>query len=290
MDLKKILENKMEMQIKKETSNQIAALSGSNALLYDGFTFESESSDHCPRVALLRRASNLQEKKDIKGFISNNHGRTFEDFLRKILSVETDDKLEIMEEEEVEVKLEDDKGNLLLSARPDKVIKYAGEIYPVEVKTIQSNSTAYYVFIKNKPKLGALIQIAIYLIGHKKNVGYILYCASNWFAGFAGKTRWKVDPQIKTFKIELKDGDIYCDGIKTIVSYDKIIHGAYKFLEFKQTNALPNRPVFLDSIGESAAYSGCEYCFASEVCDAADTQDFNLMDFFNRIKELSEHE
>jgi hypothetical protein len=287
MDLKQILENKIKIKINAEKSSQIAALSGSNALLYDGFNFESESSDHCPRVALMRRVANIQEEKDIKSFISNNHGRTFEDFLRNVLSIESDDNLQIMEEEEVEVKLEDDYGNLLLTARPDKFIKYNDNIYPVEVKTIQSNSTAYYVFIKNKPKLGALIQIAIYLIGHNKKEGFILYCASNWFSGFAGKTRWKVDPQIKTFKIELINGDIYCDGIVTIVSYEKIIHGSYKFLDLQTTNTLPNRPVFLDSIGEPASYSGCAYCFASDTCDVADSEGLNLKEFFSKFKELS---
>lgn len=289
MDLIQILEKKIKKQINLEKINQIAPLSGSNTLLYDGFNFESEGSDHCPRVALMRRVGGLQEQKDIKGFISNNHGRTFEDFLRKILAIETEDKLEIVEEEEAEIKLEDTKGELLLTARPDKVIKFQDKIYPIEVKTIQSNSTAYYVFIKEKPKLGALIQIAIYLIGHNLEEGFILYCASNWFSGFAGKTRWKVDPQMKTFRIQLVDGDIYCNGIKTIVNYNKIIQGSYKFLELKTTNTLPNRPVFLDSLGEEVNYSGCEYCFASDACDVADVQDFNLIEFFTRIKELSKN-
>jgi hypothetical protein len=285
MDLIKILENKAKYKISLE-NNQIGTLSGSNALLFDGNVFEAESNDHCPRIALLRRVGGLQEKKEIKSFISNHHGRTFETFLSELLKIETNDNniIEFMEEEEVEVKLEDDIGNLLLTARPDKIIKYKDILYPVEIKTIQSNTSAYSVFIKNKPKLGALIQIAIYLIGHQLNKGFILYCASNWFNGYYGKTRWKVDPSFKTFEIELIDGDIYCNEVKTIVNYNKIIQGCYKFIEHKNNNTIPERPLWKDLGGEHASYSGCTYCFASAACDEADIVGFNLIDFFNKLR------
>lgn len=287
MDLIKILEDRIKHKISLEKS-QIAPLSGSNALLFDGQIFEAESSDHCPRMALIRRVGDIQEK-NIKGYISNTHGRTFETVLSDLLKTQLNDNdiIEFMEEEEVEVKLEDDLGNILLTARPDKIVKYKDILYPIEVKTIQSNTSAYSVFIKNKPKLGALIQIAIYLIGHNLNKGFLLYCASNWFNGFYGKSRWKVDPSFKTFLIELIDNDIYCNGIKTIVNYNKIIQGSYEFIKHKTDKTIPERPHWVDLGGESISYSGCTYCFASSVCDEADIEGFNLIDFFKKIKELS---
>lgn len=287
MDLIKVLEDRVKQRIKNENSSQIGPLSGSNALLFDDYHFESEGPDHCPRFALLRRAGNIQEEKSIKSFISNNHGRTFEDFLKTVLNVEIhNENFEFLEEEEVEVKLEDEYGNTILTARPDKVIKYKNSIYPIEIKTIQSNSTAYSVFIKNKPKLGALIQIAIYLIGHQLTKGFVLYCASNWFGGFAGRTRWKVEPSFKVFEIELLNGDIYCNKVKTIVNYNKIIKGCYRFIDSQNKNELPPRPVWVDVEGGGSDYVGCTYCFACNACDYADANLSSLTDFFDKTKEL----
>lgn len=291
MNLYEVLVNKIEFFIKNSKENQIKSLSGSNALLFDGYSFEAESSDNCPRLALLRRVGGLQEEKSVKNFISNTHGRTFEDFFRDVLKIDDDKNnvLEFMEEEQVEVKIEDDCGNTLITARPDKIIKYKDTLFPIEIKTIQSNSTAYQVFIKEKPKLGALLQLAIYMYGHKLKKGFLLYCASNWFAGFAGKGKnWKVEPSLKIFDVELKeDNFIYCNTIKSIINIDKIIQGSYEFLNYKNTNKIPNRPIWVNSVGEPAQYDGCTYCFAKDACDFVDqNHEDKLTEFFKKQEEL----
>lgn len=293
MNLNEILENKIKFIIEKSKENQINALSGSNALLFDGYNFEAESSDNCPRVALLRRFGGIQEEKSIKSYISNTHGRTFEDFFRDVLKINNDDNniLEFMEEEQVQVKIEDDQGNVLLTARPDKIVKFKDILYPIEIKTIQSNSTAYQIFIKEKPKFGALLQLAIYMYGHKLEKGFLLYCASNWFSGFAGKGKqWKVEPSFKIFDVEInKDGFIYYNDIKTVINFDKIIQGSYQFLNYKNTNKIPNRPVWINSVGDPAQYDGCTYCFARETCEFVDENRIeSLTEFFNKQEGLSE--
>ncbi len=285
MDLKEKLESLITEEIKSRVTSQSGPLSGSNALIYDGYNFESEDSDHCPRMALLRRVGDVQETKPLKTFLSNRHGRAVEELVKSLLS--RDSEIEFMAEEEVEVKLEDTK-NTLLTARPDLIIKYKDEIYPIELKTVQSGSTAFSIFIKEKPKLGALIQLAIYLYGHQKNKGYLLYICSNWFSGYAGKgNRWTVEPSIKVFEVEVKeDGYYYYNNIKSLLNFQKIIQGSYKFLELKEKEILPERPVWLDINGEVPNYKGCTYCFAASACDYMDTmQNTNLMDFFHKAKE-----
>lgn len=281
--IKALLEDCIKESIKDSTEDQRGCLTGSNALLWDK-CFVAESSDNCARIALLRRVANIQEPKSVKSFISNNHGRTFEDFLRVILSVKNND-IQWVEEEEAQVILEDSNGRVLITARPDKVCRYKGQVFPIEVKTVQSNTTAYSIFIKNKPKLGALLQLAIYMHGHNLNTGYLLYCASNWFSGFAGKgNRWSVEPSFKVFTAEWKESVLFCDGIETVITVNKILNGCYEFLNCKENNILPEIPIWKDYKGETAAYDGCSYCFMKDVCLAERT--LTLNQFFTRAMEV----
>jgi len=284
-----LLEKNIKELILNETKSQVATLSGSNALMWDGYIFEAESSENCPRTALLRRVGDAQKSRTVKDFISNTHGRLFEDLFKKILSL----NVEFMEEEEVEVFIEDELGNKLITARPDKIIKYNGVVYPIETKTIQSSSTAYQVFKKEKPKLGALLQLAIYMYGHNLQTGFLLYCASNWFSGFAGKgNSWKLEPSFKIFTVEKKeDGYFYFDDKKSIVTVDKIIKGSYEFLKYKNSNKLPPRPTWTNVYGEPAQYDGCTYCNSKSICDEFEGyNDFSLRDFFTKNKELFDNE
>lgn len=285
MDLKELLESSIKKKIDEEVSDQKGVLSSSNALLWDDLNFQSEDSDHCPRIALMRRVGNIQEDKTIESYISNTHGRTFEEFFRNLLLLNKD--IKFMEEEEVQVHIEDSEANKLLTGRPDKILLYNKEMYPIETKTIQSSTTAYKVFIKEKPKLGALIQLASYMYGHQLTKGFLVYCASNWFSGFSGRTQWKVKPSFKVFEVELKeDSFLYYNGQKSAVSIKKLISGSYRFLRFKDKNILPNRPQWIDVNGDLAQYVGCTYCFAKDICDVygqAHNHDLNL--FFNSVKE-----
>lgn len=295
--LKKDLQQGIEFLIKKELENRQnkGNLTGSNALLFDGFNFEAEKSGNCPRIALLRRGAGIQEPKSIDSWISNNHGRSLEDLLRTILGQNYDGKEPIVfkEEEDALVSFEDENGEILLTARPDKVAYIGGNIYPIEVKTVQSNTTAYYVFIKNRPQLGALIQIAIYMLGNNVKEGIVLYCASNWFYGFAGKTMWKVTPGFKQINVTLEGGDLYFEGEKSIVSAEKIFGGANEFKRCLAYNQLPAKPQWLDASGELAKNSGCNFCFFNSVCEEFDaTNNTNLSEFFtsceNKTKKIEE--
>lgn len=283
MDLKKKLEDNIYSIIEKEARSQIGTLSGSNALLYDEYGFDAESSDHCPRIALLRRVANVQAPKQVQGYLSNQHGRLFEDLLKTILSEDPD--LQFQAEEEVEVILEDDVGNKLLTARPDAIFRYEGILYALEVKTIQSATTAYSVCIKQKPKLGAVIQLAIYLLGHELKTGFLLYAVTNWHSGFAGKTRWKVTPKLEVFECTYEHGDVYVNGVPTIVSKSKLIQGSYEFIRCRDKNTLPNRPHWVDVWGDPATYDGCGFCEFKNVCDKFDEEhNTNLDEFFNECK------
>lgn len=283
MNLSELLENTIKQQIESEKTSQIGPLSGSNALVFNDLFFAAQSSSHCPRIALLRRVGDIQEPKEIKSYISNNHGRLFEDLLRTIMSLNP--SIEFKEEEDALIEFKDSNDHLLLTARPDKLMRVDGKIFPIEVKTIQSNNTAYQVFIKNRPTLDALIQLSIYMYGHDCDEGYILYAASNWFGGFAGKTRWKVEPSFKIFTVKRKEDELYIDDKCTIVNLEFLMKGCLKFDEFKSTNELPPRPIWVDVYGEPAKYTGCEYCFAKEKCDQFDgDNNRNLTEFFNSFK------
>lgn len=283
-----LLEKAIKSRIEEDKSDQIGPLSSSNALLHDGYNFISEDSSHCPRYAMLRRIANIQEDKSEASFISNMHGRTFEQVLRDLLYTGFDKKppTELFHEEEALIEYKDEDGNIVLTARPDEVGFIADRKIALEVKTIQSNNTAYGVFIKEKPKMGALLQVAINMSGHECKEGYILYCASNWFSGFAGKTRWKVNPSFKIYSIVVKNDLFYCENKPTIVSLDDILRGAFKFQECKFKDILPAKPLWRDIHGDVAKYEGCEYCFAKEKCLKADAENMTkLSEFFNLFKE-----
>lgn len=288
MDLRKLLKEHINTTIHNEDNkSQIGALSGSNALLFDGVDFEAESSDHCPRIALLRRVADIQTKRESKSFISNTHGRLFETFFKNL--IQNKFKLEFKEEEEAEVLIEDDAGNTLLTARPDILFKDVDEdkIYPVECKTIQSSSTAYNIYIKEKPKLGAAIQLAIYMYGHNTEDGFLLYSATTWFSGFVGKTQWKVEPSLKIFDCKLTDGTLYYNDKKSVVTIEKLIKGSYEFLSSKQQNLLPKKPHWIDINGDLAKYDGCSLCPFNSVCERFDaSNNTNLKEFFNGCKDI----
>lgn len=272
------LNKAMTLAIEKEERSQIGPLSGSNGLLYDGIDFEAESSDHCPRVALLRRVGDIQQKRNIKALLSNTHGRIYEQFLTNLLTQFTN--IEFKSEEDAEVILEDENGNIILTARPDWIIKSEEQLIPLEMKTIQSNSSAYSVCIKGKPKLGAAIQLISYMYGHSSSKGLLVYAVANWFGGFAGKTRWSIEPQIKIFDCELTDGILYYNDNKSIVTVEKLLQGSYEFLKCKTNNTIPKRPMWIDINGSIATYSGCSLCPFSLTCDKADKMDLKLDEFF----------
>ena len=283
MNLKELLEDGIYKVIEKEKTSQIGALSGSNALLYDGENFLAENNDHCPRVALLRRVGGIEAPRSVKNFLSNKHGRKFEDLLRDILGVDKD--ISSIEEEEAEVVLKDEQGNTILTARPDKILNYQGKTYAVEVKTVQSNHNAHQIFIKEKPKLGALTQLAIYMYGHQITEGFLLYAITTWHSGFAGKgNKWTIEPTLKVFEVtEKEDGYFYYNNKKSIVAIDKILQGAHVFLYHKQNNTIPPVPNWVDIEGNFITFTGCTYCPFKNVCENAHYM--NLEQFISAAKE-----
>lgn len=290
LKLEELLLKAINEKIKSEEKRDIGNLSGSNGLLFDDYNFEAERSDNCPRLALARRVIGVKEPRTVASWLSNNHGRTFEDLLRKILSYDFPDKPEITfkEEEEVEVFFKDENDNILLSARPDKVAYINGQKFPIEVKTVQSSTTAYYIFIKERPHVGALIQLAIYMMGHNVKKGYLLYCQSTWFYGFAGRgNSWKIAPGFKIFEIEEINGEFFYNKKKTVVTSEKILKGAREFLNLQNNNKLPSRPIWIDSKGEVAKYGGCAYCFFKETCNKMEEENETKLDvFFDRCHAL----
>lgn len=286
MDLNNILNAGIENLISEQQTNQLGNLTGSNALLFNVkiSAFEAESNSHCPRVALLRREANVQEPTSQQSFLSNTHGRLFEDLLRSILLNSGVNGLEYLEEEEAEIRITDLDGTEILTARPDKILKLYDKILPVEVKTIQSANTAHSVFIENKPKLGALIQLSIYMYGHKVDEGYLLYAASNWFSGynFSNRQKWTINPSIKLFHCELKNNKVYFEGKESLVTIDKILQGVSAYEFHKKINVLPDRPLWKDVYGDPAKFDGCFYCKFNPVCTRYDNlQKIELKEFFN---------
>jgi hypothetical protein len=278
LNLEELLTQAIQLRIEEEKKPQQGNLSGSNALLFDDYNFEAEKSDNCPRLALARRCAGIESPRTIESWISNSHGRTFEELLRVILRTQD---IQFKEEEEVEVSFKNENDELLLTARPDKLIFKDGKKYPVEVKTIQSGNTAYYVFIKERPQLAALIQIAVYMLGHQLKKGYILYCASNWFFGFAGKgNSWKVTPSFKIFEIEEIDGEFFYNNKKSIVTSEKIFSGAQEYLDLKKNNKFPPKPQWVDALGEIGKYDGCNYCFFKETCKKMEEENETKLDVF----------
>lgn len=281
--LKQLLNDAVNNQLNREKVSQLGTLSSSNALLFDGENFESEDADHCPRVALLRRQGDVQEDRDLAAYLSNTHGRLFETQIKTILS--SINNLCWFAEEEATVEIEAG-GHLILTSRPDFVMQYNNKINVLEFKTVQSNSTAYQIFIKEKPKLNAAIQLTINLFGHGAVEGNIVYAVNNWFGGFAGKTRWKVTPSLKIFDCELTNGNFYCNDKMSIVTVDKLMAGALEFIRLIKTNTVPPRPNWLDINGEPASYNGCTYCPFKTVCDRYDQQ--NLVELDNFMNDCRE--
>lgn len=286
-----LVEEAIKQAIRDHKESQIGPLSGSNALVWDSSSIccWAEDTSNCPRIALLRRVADVQEDKKIESWLSNMFGRQFEEFLRNL---RLPPEYVVVEEHEAQVRLVDEKGHeVVLVARPDKLIKntITGQIWPVEIKTIQSNTTAHKVVISGVPKLGAVIQIVIYMYGHNLIEGELLYCIPNWFSGydFNTKQKWKVYPGFKSFRVCLVDGHVEIDGKRTPLTVNKILMGAYSFLLSKGENRLPARPNWADVFAQPAQYNNCHFCPFSSVCDRFDNlQNTNLSEFFDACRKI----
>jgi hypothetical protein len=290
MNLKEVLENIMKDKIQNEIEPQYGALSSSNAVLYDITTqrYLSESSDHCPRMALARRQYNLQEEKSIKAYISNNVGRQVEEFFKGLLK----DNLQFVSEEEAQVKIELD-GEILLTSRPDAIINYLGALHAVELKSIQSNTTAKSVLVDNTPKLGALIQLVINMYGHSIDSGFIVYIAPAWYKGqfYGRRDTWRTEPEIKTFFVDSnlttgeKESMYLVEGRKSIVSVDRLLDGAIEYLRAIKSGVLPSKPKWVNIWGDKADFDGCGFCPFQSSCERADAlQDVGIENWVTNIK------
>lgn len=275
--LRGVLQYKDENQ--DEEANAADCFRGSNTPLIHNNNFVCDSSSHCPRIALMRRAHlPTSSTKTIKDYLSHKYGRAMEAEIKKFIVDAEIPGLVTAEEEgfKAEVAI---NNKIIYSARPDLVVFQNGQPqYVCEFKSVQSNSTAEQVFMEKMPKLGACIQVAAQMHFHDINAGIICYVLGHWVQGFSFKTKQKLSyvPSIAVFNCKFDDeGWFTYDGKRTIIHRAAIQNSILMMNDIWEGGRIPEqRPLSLKANGVGS-YSVCEYCSYGEretgICNRAES-------------------
>jgi hypothetical protein len=254
---------------------ELLAFRGANVTQFYEKTgvFIADDSSHCPRTSAFR-ALGIQERPSIKSLVSWATGRALEEVVKQMLT-KSDVNLTWTEEEQAQAIFPPVvEGGLGLTARPDLFITNhaTGKIYPVEMKSVQSFNTASTTFHLNKPKLGAVLQCLTQMIFHKTKIGSVLYGLPVWFSNYDFKTKQKLafEPGINVMELELVGDDLYCDGVKTLITES----GFHKGMELMDESwvaqeMMPVRPTWVDIFGVPT-WDGCKYCPFATICGEMD--------------------
>jgi len=269
---------------------------GSNTPLLFNDEFVADSSSHCPRIAMMRRAKVPTDyPKTFKDLASHAYGRAMEALVKELIQFAEVDGLATAEEENFKVQVQNN-GQVIYSARPDLVIFMHGiPETACEFKSVQSNGTAEMVFENHEPKLGACIQLAAQMHFHEINRGNICYIQGHWCDGysFTKKKRLKFEPSFLSFDCEFdSDGWFLFNNKKSIVNKHNleaaigILNGLY------DEGQLPvQRPRSLKASG-IGAYNTCEYCsygtMKTGICDRAESTvgGLSIENFSDLVKQL----
>lgn len=267
---------------------------GSNTPLIHEGNFVAEGHDHCPRIALMRRAKMpTSYPKTFKDLASHAYGRAMEDLIKQLIHFAGVEGLVTAEEENYKVQVQDTEGNVFYSARPDLVVFYNSvPVFPCEFKSVQSTSTGEAVFSNKTPKLGAAIQLAAQMHFHDIEKGVICYILGNWIDGysFAKKAKFKLEPAFIHFECEFDaDGWLLVDNKKTIVNRHNLQNSILMLNQLYTEGQLPvQRPKSVKLFGQDSSYGVCEYCpygpKKTRVCERAESFQDGL--FINNFKEL----
>lgn len=238
---------------------------GSSTPLVHNNLFVADSSSHCPRMAMMRRAHlPTNAPKGFKDYASHHYGRAMEALVKKNIIDADIPGIVTAEEEGFKAELMYN-GQIIYSARPDLVVFYNGiPLYVCEFKSIQSNSTAEQIFVEKMPKLGACIQCAAQMMIHDIPAGVIGYFMGHWVKGYSFKTKKSLsfDPGFVTFECAFdSEGWFTYDDHRTIIHRDAIQNSILLVQDYWERGMLPEqRPLALKANGSQGAYGCCDYC------------------------------
>jgi len=237
---------------------------------YEG-KFTMDSSSHCPRIAILRKYG-VSEIPSTKSLLSWHYGRSWEEKVKKWIDLAGYPGLSYTEEEEclVEFYSYKDETERVYTARPDLLVEYNGDKFPVEIKSSQSDNVAKKAFLDGQPKLGAIQQLNAAMAYHGCEYGFTLYGLMHWVSGydFSSKQRFKIQPDLVTHYItRLDSGAIAVGGVKSVVSLQGLSEGLALLEALDDEGVLPSeRPVGVDVFGNPFSYNICNYCEFNPVC------------------------
>jgi hypothetical protein len=257
---------------------------------YEG-KFTIDGASHCPRQAICRKRG-IETRPSIKNLLSWKYGRAWEELMKRWIEKANYAGLSYIAEEDALIQFysfkEEEKR--IYTARPDLLITYNTWRFPVECKSVQSESTGKAALIDNKPKLGAVMQMNSAMVYHECDIGFTLYGLMTWLSGydFATKSRFKLEPSFNTHYFERhKDGNkLVYNGINTIVSTESLADGLALLESLDADGVLPTeRPISVDLFGHKAGYDQCTYCDFRTVCDQYGKKDtIEIEDFIDRLK------
>jgi CRISPR/Cas system-associated exonuclease Cas4 (RecB family) len=263
---------------------------GANTPCYVNGNFCGDSSSHCPRQAILRKRG-IELKPTIKSLLSFKTGRAWEELVKEFIDAASYTGLSYLEEEAALVSYLSsiNKNQVAYTARPDLLISYNIIKFPVEIKSVQSETVGKDALMSGKPKLGAAIQLNSAMLYHECDVGFTLYGLLNWLSGYdyATKSRFKLEPSFATHCfVREDDGVLALNNKKTLASVSSLVDGLAVLEAFDSEGKMPpKRPNSVDLFGNKARWGLCDYCEYGVICNQySDSEDIEIEDFIDRVK------
>lgn len=259
-------QNLIQENIRESCKDKLSRFRGANTPLFIGDNFCIDSTAHCPRVALLRKWG-ISERPALSSILSWGYGRLWEDVVKSALNASGYD-LNVYEEEQCQVNIEGEEGELIYSMRPDLYVVYQDMVCVFELKTMQSDKTALMALAQKKPKLGAACQLAVAMINHELTEGMTMYGLQHYISGYENRQRYSFQPCWTTHNWELVDGTMMLNGQPSCVTEDAITTGLEMLVELDRAEQVwPERPTQIDVLGKpNNRYSQCTYCAHNNAC------------------------
>lgn len=254
-----------------EPLSHVDNLRGGNTVMLLNDRFVCDSNSNCPRVAILRKHK-IESMPTLESILSWTYGRAFETLVKQLIDRSGIEGLTFKEEEECLVEWVDQQDNTIFTERPDILINYQNENIVIEVKSAQSDNVCLQVYHKLKPKLGALLQIAVGMDYHEAKRGYVVYGTMHWTNAYDRAIRKgvSIQPRFHSHYCTFDDDRTLLVNMQpTIVNMDAIEAGINLLVAYDRQGYLPTeKPIFMDIYGERFKYDYCKmYCHMSAICD-----------------------
>jgi len=232
----------------------------------------------CQRIAVLR-LHEVAPKVSNRSYLYFNTGVAIEnELVNKLRSngenVLTEDESRVFKQ----------FNGVTVSGTPDAILPDRG--YGIELKTINSLSTAVKILVKDKPKTDNIIQAATYSYFTQLPF-YLLYYNSNSFMpDYQAIKEYEkpLQPEMIEYYLYWEDGSLWVNDNRTIVTPSGIENTWLKLTDNINNNILPPKVSMYDVYGErETGTSKCQYCAFKDICKEKITK---LDEFVIKCKEV----